>query len=76
MRRPSFSIFSYTPLFALSIPPLFVFPSKYARYQVDVNNDGSIDFEEFMKMMRGTQKKKLDSSPLSRVKAALYRKLD
>lgn len=36
-----------------------------------------IDFEEFMKMMRGNQKKKLDiNSPFSKAKALLYRKLD
>lgn len=45
--------------------------------EVDTNNDGMIDFEEFMKMMRGNQKKKLDiNSPFSKAKALLYRKLD
>eukprot|EP01071_Lankesteria_metandrocarpae_P004306 Lankesteria_metandrocarpae@DN3475_c0_g1_i1.p1 len=46
--------------------------------EVDTNNDGSIDFEEFMRMMRGTQKKKFESgsSPFSRARALLYRKLE
>lgn len=46
--------------------------------QVDTNNDGSIDFDEFMKMMRGSQKKRYEtsSSPFSRARALLYRKLE
>jgi len=46
--------------------------------EVDTNNDGSIDFEEFMKMMRGNQKKKFETttSPFSRARALLYRKLE
>lgn len=44
--------------------------------EVDTNNDGSIDFDEFLKMMKGNQKKKLDASPFSKAKALLYRKGD
>eukprot|EP01069_Polyplicarium_translucidae_P001351 Polyplicarium_translucidae@DN1633_c0_g1_i1.p1 len=43
--------------------------------EVDINNDGSIDFDEFMRMMRGNQKKKYDGpavSAFSKARALLY----
>eukprot|EP01053_Blabericola_migrator_P002701 Blabericola_migrator_1__2700@NODE_1768_length_3821_cov_86_086841_g734_i3_p1_GENE_NODE_1768_length_3821_cov_86_086841_g734_i3NODE_1768_length_3821_cov_86_086841_g734_i3_p1_ORF_typecomplete_len607_score87_73Pkinase/PF00069_25/5_6e78Pkinase_Tyr/PF07714_17/2_3e43EFhand_7/PF13499_6/5_7e12EFhand_7/PF13499_6/3_1e16EFhand_8/PF13833_6/1_1e02EFhand_8/PF13833_6/4_1e06EFhand_8/PF13833_6/2_1e05EFhand_8/PF13833_6/3_3e09EFhand_11/PF08976_11/2_6e05EFhand_11/PF08976_11/4_3e11EFhand_1/PF00036_32/4_2e03EFhand_1/PF len=55
--------------------------------EVDLNNDMEIDFDEFMRMMRGSQKKKLEhagssnaqsssSNPLSRTRFLFYRKFD
>eukprot|EP01055_Gregarina_sp_Pseudo9_P005698 Gregarina_sp_Pseudo_9__5697@NODE_815_length_2174_cov_11_253396_g766_i0_p1_GENE_NODE_815_length_2174_cov_11_253396_g766_i0NODE_815_length_2174_cov_11_253396_g766_i0_p1_ORF_typecomplete_len604_score87_23Pkinase/PF00069_25/2e78Pkinase_Tyr/PF07714_17/1_1e43EFhand_7/PF13499_6/8_7e12EFhand_7/PF13499_6/1_7e16EFhand_8/PF13833_6/6_6e06EFhand_8/PF13833_6/1_7e05EFhand_8/PF13833_6/1_3e08EFhand_11/PF08976_11/2_8e05EFhand_11/PF08976_11/5_7e11EFhand_1/PF00036_32/4_2e03EFhand_1/PF00036_32/9_2e05EFhand_1/PF00036 len=54
--------------------------------EVDLNNDMEIDFDEFMRMMRGNQKKKLEhagsgsqsgsANPLSRTRFLFYRKFD
>ncbi|KYK71821.1 calcium-dependent protein kinase CDPK5, partial [Toxoplasma gondii TgCatPRC2] len=43
----------------------------------DSNNDGCIDFDEFMRMMRSRQRKASESlSPLARARALLYRRYE
>ncbi|PFH35285.1 calcium-dependent protein kinase CDPK5 [Besnoitia besnoiti] len=43
----------------------------------DSNNDGCIDFDEFMRMMRGRQRKASETaSPLARARALLYRRYE
>lgn len=45
--------------------------------QGDLNNDGMIDFDEFMRMMRSRQRKASEgASPLARARALLYRRYD
>jgi len=45
--------------------------------EVDLDNDGTINYDEFIRMMRGTQKKKYENaSTFSKARALLYRRFE